>query len=116
MPAAKRDFRIERGEDFRDRFTWKTKSTGVPIDLTGASAAWTLFDPRAPSAPPISTLGAPDIVLGGALGTVSTKFAKTLFDAYVGDLVGHRLVITLSNGDARPLLRGTINLLDSRQA
>lgn len=78
MAAGKKNILISRGATFIFAFTYKNKSTGLPVDLTGYSAKsqgrdlegvlLTGFD--------CSTTNG-KIVLGGPAGTVSMEVDKT---------------------------------------
>lgn len=117
MPAAQYNFALDRGVDERRTFTWK--SGGALVDLTGATAALTLRDARAPNAAPFATLasggGTPRITLGGVAGTIAVHFAAALLSSRKDEVLAYELRITLANGDVRALLKGAIEVRDDDQ-
>ena len=117
MAAGQHNFALDRGVTERRTYTWKNKLTGVPVDLTGASAALTLRDARAPNAAVFATLSTANsyITLGGVAGTIDVNFYSGLLQGRREEVVAFELRATLANGDVRSLLKGTIEVRDDDQ-
>lgn len=117
MSAGQYHFKVDRGATDRRTFTWKNKTTGTPIDLTGASAALSLRDARKPNAAAFASLTSANgyLALGGVAGTIAANFYAALFATRKEDLVAFELRVTLANGDVRSILKGTIEVIDDDQ-
>lgn len=91
--AASNELEIDQYATFQTSFTWKTKSTGLPVDLTGYTAALQIR--RTPKdVDPVVSLTSPSngLVIDPLIGKVSVEIsaaqtASMTPGKYVWDLV-----------------------------
>lgn len=109
MTAFKYNIKLDQGATNREKFTWKDESG--PIDLTGCSAKSQVRE-NIVSEQVLVELSTIDntIVLGGALGTVELIFLPAHTEGVSWRSGVYDVEVTLSNGDIRRLVGGSISL------
>jgi hypothetical protein len=87
MPAAKYNMTIEKGSTFNPVFTWKN-AAGVLMDLTGYKARMQIrsdIDATIKLVDLSTEHNPPEIVLGGAAGTIAITIPAALTTTLPGD-------------------------------
>ncbi|MDF5755831.1 hypothetical protein [Spongiactinospora sp. TRM90649] len=97
--------RIDQGATLDRLITW-TNAAGVPIDVTGWSAAMQIRE-RAGGAlyAELSTSGG-QIILGGAAGTIRLRVAASVTAEWVWERGSYDLVLSDADGQKTRLLEG----------
>ena len=113
MTAGPYDFTIEAGADLSIGLTWKDE-TGTLVNLTGASASLMLRYSVADASPVVSlteTAGAHgQVVLGGALGTLTVKVNSTTTGTLTAGPAVYDLLVTVAAGDKTRLIEGVATI------
>lgn len=108
MTAALYKHNIEQGATYPFNFTWKVKSTGAAIDLTGYTAKMQIR--KAKDTDVILDLThSSGITLGGAAGTVAVLLTAAQTAALSGQYV-YDLFVVSGGGVATKLFEGTITV------
>ncbi|GAB5387109.1 MAG: hypothetical protein Alpg2KO_00770 [Alphaproteobacteria bacterium] len=120
--ATYRNWKMDRGQDFRRRLTLKNKQTGAVIDLTGCSARLQIATRYGVAADlDLNSTDHPDaLALGGAEGTLIVNLTDEQTGALPVEVAGSRapsittlvftLIITFSDGTTSRLFDGDITL------
>jgi len=109
MAAFKLRLQLVQGEDFHKRFTWKTGTPALPVDLTGCTARMHM---RASIDSPTVLLGLSTddgtITLGGTAGTVDMDLTNVVTAAVSWTSAVYDLEIVFPSGQVRRLLKGPV--------
>lgn len=111
MAATKLKLQIEQGATFAKLLTWKNKATGVPVDLTGATARMHIRS-TLKAATPLLVLTTENnrILLGGNTGTITLELSAEI-TAGISWLNGvYDLEIVFPSGVVRRLVQGGITV------
>lgn len=90
--AASNELIIDQYATFLTSFTWQTKSTGLPVNLTGYTAALQIRKTPKDAAALVSLTSSSGLVIDAAAGKVSVEISAATTGAlapgkYVWDLV-----------------------------
>ena len=111
MAAFRLDLKLDQGSTNRKLVTWKAGTPAQPVDLTGCTAKLQVRQTHQALAVLIELSSQTNtIVLGGALGTIELIFSANSTIGAQWTQAVYDLEITLSNGDIRRLVEGTITL------
>lgn len=106
MAAGTKNLTIEQGATFPMVITYKLKSTGQPIDLTGYAARLQIR----------KTVDSPTVLLdlmptlGGASGTIDCSLTAAQTTALTFDSGVYDVTLTSPVGVVKRLLQGTVTL------
>lgn len=111
MAAFKYNIKLDQGATNRELFTWKSGTPATLVNLTGCTAKAQVRSSKDNEVVLIE-LSTTDgsIVLGGALGTVELIFSPATTIGVEWRSAVYDVEVTLSNGDIRRLVEGSITL------
>jgi hypothetical protein len=95
------------GGRFSKTFTYSVG--GVPVDVTGWTATFTI---RSSSATLLTATVGSGITLGGAAGTVAVAFTSTQMATVAAGSYQWTLTLTPSAGQSFPFMAGTLTVSD----
>lgn len=115
MSVGRKDLDAQQGATFRKSFRWT--AAGVPVDLSGWTAAFTVRTGFGAAGEPLLDLTTTNggVTLGGAAGTIDVAATKTQMDltgvpnsgAFPPVLTAvYNLTLTAPGGDVTRLLEG----------
>ncbi len=100
---------IEQGATFDPIMTWSTKSTGVPIDLTGYSARMKIKSSIGGTL--LHSMTSPvDIILGGVAGTIQLFIDDATTEAFTFKRGVYDLELESPTGKVTRLLQGSVQV------
>lgn len=111
MAAFRHNIKLDQGATNRELFTWKFGTPATPVNLLGCTAKAQLRESKDSAQVLIELSSAQgSIILGGALGTVELVFSPDTTISATWRSAVYDVEITLSNGDIRRLVEGTVSL------
>lgn len=111
MAAFKHNIKLDQGATNRELFTWKSGTPATLVNLVGCTARAQLRESK-DSTQVLIELSSVEgsIALGGALGTIELIFSPVTTIGAAWRSAVYDVEITLSNGDIRRLLEGSVTL------
>lgn len=104
------DITILQGATFNPVITWKNKSTGVPVDLTGYSARLQVRKSASDSNKLLDLTSGDGITLGGSAGTITILVSATDTAALPAGAYKYDLELESGAGVVRRLLEGSATI------
>lgn len=111
MAAFKVKLNIEQGATFRKRFTWKTGSPAVAVNLTGYTARMQIRE-TIDSATVLASLTTENggIALGGAAGTIDLYISAVDTAAYTWVTGVYDIELIAPSGDVIRRVAGSVSV------
>lgn len=112
MTSAKHDIIIEQGANFKRSLIWKDENAD-PVDLTGYSAVMSIRGKKSDAAALLTikdTGGSPEIVLGGAAGTIDIDILATNTGSLDFVWAYYDLELTDGSSNVTRVLQGRVQL------
>lgn len=111
MAAFKANLAIDQGATFRKRFTWKSGTPAVPVNLTGYTARMQIRA-ELESAAILAELTTENggIALGGVTGTIDLYLSHTDTTAYAWDSGVYDIELIAPNGDVLRRIKGSVSV------
>lgn len=113
MAAVNKEIVIEQGSTFRLSLRLKVKSTGQPVDLTGATAKFQVRKRLDSSELDLDLSDTSGITLGGAAGTIDIEVGPDVTADMDPDIGSYGLRIVFAGGVARRLMEGKSTVVQS---